>query len=267
MEIFIGAIIFMFGSVIGSFLNVVILRLPKEKKLTGRSACENCGAALSAPELVPLFSYIGLRGKCKNCGKDISPRYFIVEFITGFLFLAGWLFIQPQDLTGLMLLLKWFVALSVLLVVFVTDLEHFLIFDNVIFTGIVLASIINLVLDITGTGSAFSIRGEFLGGLAAAVAAALPFFIIWYISKGSWMGFGDVKLALFLGVVLGIPLVGVGIFLAVILGGAVSIMLLLSGRKKLKSPVPFGVFLAFASAFTLFYGGRFLNWYLAILGF
>ncbi len=256
---------FVFGAVVGSFLNVVILRLPQEQSLNGRSHCMRCGHNLGPLDLVPILSYLFLRAKCRYCKNKISPRYFFVETFCGILFALAFYHIHPADLAGLLGLIKIFSILSILVIVFVIDLEHFLILDSVIFPAAVWLSTLNLFSDILSRTN--FLKGNFLEGLLTGVGAALPFFCLWFFSRGRWMGFGDVKLALFLGLALGWPLTGVGIFLAFIIGGLVSFILLIFAKKSLKTHLPLGTFLALGSIFALFYGDQALKWYLSFLGF
>jgi leader peptidase (prepilin peptidase)/N-methyltransferase len=267
MNLLIIFIIFLFGSCIGSFLNVVILRLPEDQKLTGRSHCPNCLNTLRPLELVPLFSYLFLSGKCRHCGYKISARYFIIEFITGALFALSWWLVQPQNFFGFVLLIKDVFIISALLAVFVIDLEHYIILDSIVFPAAFAALLLNLILNLSARQPILNFHSYFLSAIVGAVAAPLPFFLGWFFSKGRWMGFGDVKLAIFLGAALGWPIVGVGLMAAVFLGGIVSLILLMLTDKTLKSQVPFGTFLALGSVLALFYGQTLLHWYLAILGF
>lgn len=261
------SLLFILGAIVGSFLNVVILRLPREQSLKGRSHCPSCGHQLSALELVPFFSFIFLRGKCRACGKKISWRYFGIELLTGLLFLFAGTQAMFFTSLGLLDLARNLFVIGIFIVVFMVDWEHYIILDSVLITGFIGVSLANLVLDLAGSGNFFTLNGYFLNGLMGALIAALPFFVIWFFSKGAWMGFGDVKLALFLGVVFGWPLLAINLFIAVILGGAASIFLLLLQKKTLKSIIPFGTFLSLAGVVTLFYGHKLLAWYLAILGF
>ena len=267
MNLLISFIIFLFGSCIGSFLNVVILRLPENQKLTGRSRCPNCLNTLRPLELVPLFSYLFLLGKCRHCSYKISARYFIIELVTGALFVMSWWLIQPQNFFGSTLLIKDVFIISVLLAVFVIDLEHYIILDSIVFSAAFTVLVLNLILNLSARQPIFNIHSYFLSAIVGAAAAPLPFFLIWFFSKGRWMGFGDVKLAIFLGAALGWPLAAVGLMIAVFLGGIVSVALLMLTDKSLKSQLPFGTFLALGSVVTIFYGQTLLHWYLAILGF
>ncbi len=267
LEYLIVGIIFYFGAIVGSFLNVVILRLPEEKTLTGRSACVFCHHALGVLELFPLLSFLGLRGKCRHCHKKISPRYFIIELITGLLFAGLWLVMAPTEIFGLLLFVRNCFVAAVLLSVFVIDLEHFLILDSIVFPASAVALVFNVILTLVGGSSLFSTSGLLVSGLVGGLLGFLPFWLIWYFSNGRWMGFGDVKLGLFLGLVLGFTQVFVGYFIAVLLGGAISIFLLMFTKKTLKSQIPFGTFLSFGALLALVYGDRLLNWYMAFLGF
>ncbi|MFA5991432.1 MAG: prepilin peptidase [Candidatus Doudnabacteria bacterium] len=267
MEYLIIGIIFYFGAIVGSFLNVVILRLPEEKTLTGRSACISCHHILGVLELFPLLSYLALGGRCRHCLLKISPRYFIIEFITGLLFAGLWLVMAPTEIFGLLLFIRNCFVVAVLLSVFVIDLEHFLILDSIVFSASVVVLAFNLILALVGGYHLFSTSGLLVSGLVGGLLGFLPFWLIWYFSHGRWMGFGDVKLGLFLGLVLGWPQIFVGYFIAVLLGGAISVFLLALTKKTLKSQIPFGTFLSFGALIAMLYGSRLLNWYVAFLGF
>lgn len=256
-----------FGLIIGSFLNVVILRLPAGKSLSGRSGCVRCGHQLTAAELVPVFSYLFLRGRCAHCGEKISSRYAIIELTTAILFgLAATIFSPVSFITGVVLLRALF-TLAVLVVIFAIDFEHYLILDQIIFPGLAIAVLFNIILDKLQTGGLFVLHGALSGGCLGAIILGLMFFALWFFSRGRWLGFGDVKLVLFLGMALGWPQAGVGVFLGILIGGAVSVWLLVRGRKGLKSQIPFGTFLSVGSVLALFWGQILLRWYLALLGF
>lgn len=260
-------IVFGFGACIGSFLNVLIWRLPRNEKPDGRSHCAHCGHQLAAGDLLPVISFLFLRGRCRYCKYNISVRYPFIEIITATLFtLAFWLLI-PQALLSWFLIAKIWFAIAVLVVVFVVDLEHYLILDSIIFPGTLLLLLLNFCLDSLKSGGVWHYPELVVGGIAASLAAALPFYLIWYFSKGRYLGFGDVKLMLFLGMSVGWPLIWVNLFLAVISGGVFSLFLLLFGGKSLKSRLPFGTFLSLAAVLTLFFGQSLLHWYLALLGF
>jgi leader peptidase (prepilin peptidase)/N-methyltransferase len=267
MNIFFSLTSFIFGSLIGSFLNVVILRLPDGQSLGGRSHCPNCHRILGILDLFPIFSYLLLRARCRSCKLKISPRYLIIELLTGILFCLAYFYLTPQNPAEILLLVKFWIAIATLICVFVIDFEHFIILDNIIFPAGIVVLILNLVMDLFLGNQIFNLYSMFLSGIVAAFFAALPFFGIWYFSKGQWMGFGDVKLALFLGVALGMPGVFVGLMLAVLLGGVFSTALLLFTKSNLKTKLPFGTFLSIGAVIALFYGQNLYVWYLSILGF
>jgi leader peptidase (prepilin peptidase)/N-methyltransferase len=259
-------ILFIFGLIVGSFLNVVILRLPEGETLGGRSHCPGCGHELAAWELVPLFSFLYLQGKCSSCKRKISPRYFIIELVTGVLFLLAGILLGKEGLSNPVLLLRAITASAILLVVFVVDLEQYIILDRVLIAGIVLLLSLNIVSDIAYPVHMGIVHGFAISGIIAGIAGSVPFFALWYFSGGKWMGFGDVKLVLFLGLVVGWPLIWVNLFLSFFMGAAYSIIPLLAGSKTLNSKVPFGTFLSLACLTTLYFGPSLVNWYLHLIG-
>lgn len=257
---------FIFGALIGSFLNVVILRLPKSQSLGGRSHCMNCGRVLSSVELIPVVSFLALRGRCRHCHTAISKRYAIIETITGLLF--GLVAIKFFAVTPLALVttIKWLILSAAAVVIFTIDLEHYLILDSVLTIFGSLLVIVNVGLDFLAGVKPWSPQSLFITSLITAVGCSLPFFLLWYFSSGKWMGFGDVKLGLFLGLALGWPSAVVAIFLGVFLGAIVGMLLLITKVKTLKSRLPFGTFLSFGAVLAIFYGPTVFNWYLSLLG-
>lgn len=267
MEIALIFFAFGFGSIIGSFLNVVILRLPEGQSLAGRSRCPKCGHQLGVLDLVPILSFIFLRGSCRYCKTKISPRYLILEAITGLLYAAAFYYLNPMHLVSIVPLLKYWLVLAVLVAVFMIDLEHFIILDIIVVPAAALIVVLNLILDLSFHIKILSLQSHLVSGALAAAALWLLFYLVWRFSSGKWLGFGDVKLAILLGLILGWPQILVGFMLAVMLGGVTSLFLLLFSTKTLKSQIPFGTFLALGTVLALFYGDKLLNWYLAILGF
>jgi prepilin signal peptidase PulO-like enzyme (type II secretory pathway) len=243
------SILFGFGVIIGSFLNVVLYRLHTGKSLSGHSHCLSCGRQLRAYELIPLLSYMCLRGTCRMCHSYIPIRYFLVELLTGILFVLVYLI--STSVFGLFLGLLF---VSVLVLVVVYDLRHLIIPDELVFwlTGIALVqSGYELVLSENPV--------VFMSDLGAAFLGALFFYFLWRISSGRWIGFGDVKLAVPLGFMLGAAGVFSMIVLAFWVGAIVGVLLLTLqwmavkrgqpylrlGRRTLtmKSALPFAPFL------------------------
>lgn len=246
---------------------MVILRLPREEGLNGRSHCSNCRHLLSWRDLFPIFSYVFLAGKCRYCKQRFSIRYLILEIITGVLFAAAFWLINPAGLIGYLLLVKAWVFLSAVLVVFMVDLEHFLIFDSVLLSAGLPILAINILLDVLNNIFFRSIYSLTAGGLFAGGLFAGVFYLLWLFSKGRWIGFGDVKLMLFLGLVLGWPNTAAAWLLSYFTGTAFALPLLVSGRKQLSSRLPFGCFLSLSAVIVLFYGKTLVEWYLGLVGY
>ena len=236
------------GLIIGSFLNVVILRYNTGRSFGGRSACMTCESELRFHELIPLLSFVALRGRCLSCKTKISIQYPLVELATGVLF-AG-LFLKFQDLffisTLTFSLLYAFYALifSLLLVIAAYDLKHKIIPDLLVFVFGLLAFLGLFVLNSSGFYPHLPSLWEFLSG----VVVALPLALIWLLSRGTWMGLGDAKLALGLGWLLGLSEVLSGVILAFWAGAIVGLFLLIFSKNHgMKSEIPFAPFLVFGA--------------------
>lgn len=260
------ALLFLFGLCIGSFINVLVWRLPRERKISGRSECPNCHAKLPWYDLLPLLSYIVQRGSCRFCGKPISPRYPIIELATGLTFalIASQFF--PGNIAELILLVKLLFVATLCIAIFVIDLEHYLILDVLIAPGVCGLLVLNALMDhFSGTNlvSLSSVTGS---GLLGALAAFIPFWLIWTLSKGKWMGFGDVKYVIFMGLALGLTSTVVGLFLAFMIGAIAGIGLMATGKKQLSSKIPFGTFLTIATLISLLWGQSLWQAYGSLIG-
>ncbi len=247
-----GFFIFLLGVFIGSFLNCFIYRLSIGEKPEGRSYCPKCKHQLSFKDLVPVFSYAFLLGKCRYCKKKISLEYPLVELLTGVLFLLTFLSI------GLSLELFYLLfVLFFLILIFVYDLKHYIIPDFATFSLIFLSSA--YLLFISFIEGDYSIL--FLGVLSGAVAF-LFFFALWYFTKGKGMGFGDVKFVIFMGLFLGFPNIIPGLFISFLLGAIIGLVLIAIKRKKIKQQIPFGPFLIIGTLTAYFYGAEIIEIYL-----
>ncbi|MBI4276327.1 prepilin peptidase [Candidatus Uhrbacteria bacterium] len=252
MSIFIIFIIFCIGLAVGSFLNVAIVRLPEGRTVRGRSACLACSRTLTWTELIPLVSFFILRGKCKSCRTPISWQYPIVELITGVLFIATWYF-HNYSITQLPVLLRDAFFLSVLLVIFVHDLRWSIIIDRVTLPALA----VTLALQ-------FWIAPTFatVQSLAIGMTIGGGFFAAQYIvSRGRWIGGGDIRLGVLMGAMLGWRGTLVSLFLAYMIGAVIASILLLVRRKRFGDAIPFGTFLTVATAVSLFYGEAIIQWY------
>lgn len=252
---------FIFGTLIGSFLNVVIWRLPRDKSIQGRSECAHCKHQLVWTDLIPVLSFLLAAGKCRYCKKPISFRYPLIEIVTGLLFALTVVHFMPQDLLTWLLAAKVTLIIGVAIAVFVIDLEHYLILDKLIYPATLLMAILIILIEIV-SGS----TNLLVSSLLSAAGAFVIFWLVWFISKGRWMGFGDVKLAAWLGLALAWPNLGVALFLAFIGGAIIGLGLITFGKKQMSSQVPFGTFLAAAAILAALYGPQLWKLYWGIYG-
>jgi leader peptidase (prepilin peptidase)/N-methyltransferase len=235
------------GLLIGSFLNVVIARVPERRSVwSPASACPGCGAAITWYDNIPILSFLVLRGRCRACAAPIPWRYPIVEGITAVLFGgAAYRFGPTPDAVVAAALLAVLVALTAI------DLEHQIIPDVISLPGILAGILANLA-----TG-----RVPWLEPLLGIVVGGGVFLVI-ILASGGGMGGGDMKLGAMLGAFLGWKVVLLSIFVAVVFGGALAGTLIATGVRGRKDPIPFGPFLAAGGAAGLFWGERVLRWYL-----
>ncbi|MFH1509747.1 MAG: prepilin peptidase [Candidatus Nealsonbacteria bacterium] len=241
--------IFIFGLIVGSFLNCVIYRLEQGISfLRGRSFCPKCNHSLNWTDLVPILSYIFLGGKCRYCKEKISPQYPIVELITGTLFLS--VFLMSGSVFEI---LFNSIIVSLLIIIFIFDLKHYIIPDRIVYLAI-LVSLVWLIY----------IKADILTTIYALLSSFGFFLLIALVSKGKWMGVGDVKLAFFMGLFLGWPNVLVALFLAFLLGSIVGVFLMLNRKKSFSSEIPFGPFLVSGTLMAFFEAENLINWYLTL---
>ncbi len=260
MEVVLILIFAWFGTTVGSFLHVCIDRLPAGKSLIRPpSHCDVCQHRLSVLDLIPVFSYLWLRRRCRYCQVPLSRRPFWVEIGTGLLFpLAYWSYGLGPEFTLAVLYGSVFIVLGVI------DLEHMLILNKIVYPSAAVALIISLFLP-RGEGFLFLWPANFngvIGGVIGLVFLSIPFFIY---PEG--MGEGDVKMAALIGLMTGFPLVLAALFMGTILGGLVAGVLLLLKVKKRKEPIPFGPFLSLATITTLLWGNDIINWYIEFFQF
>ena len=240
------AVAFVFGAVFGSFANVLIHRLPRRESIVSPgSRCPACGTPISPWHNIPIASYLVLRGRCRACRAPISPRYLIVEVATGAL-MAGLVWRFGFSLATL----RYAVLAFALLVVFFTDLEHHMIPNAITYPGIL-------------TGIALSAAaGQLAAAAIAAAAAGAVFLLIGIVSRGG-MGGGDIKLAAMIGAFLGAPAVIVALFLAVALGAAAGVVLLVLRLRTRKDMIPFGPAMAAGAMIAVFGSNAIMRWYLS----
>jgi leader peptidase (prepilin peptidase)/N-methyltransferase len=250
---------FLIGLAIGSFLNVCIDRLPQNQSIIRPpSSCAACNHKLGILDLIPVFSYLWLRGRCRYCQATIPLKLPIVEGVTGLLFaFLYWKFGLGLEL-GILLIYT-----SILIVIFVIDLENQLILNRITYPAMVLALIFSTlwlesnVISLLPQGLPGRVLSALAGGTLGLLAEALPLIIS---RRGK--GMGDVKLGALVGLMTGYPLVFVTVLLSWISGGLIAAILLAFKIKGLKDPIPSGTFLTAAAMVTLLWGPEIWQWYL-----
>lgn len=260
---------FIVGLFFGSFLNVLSDRLPRDESVVkGRSHCEKCKKTLNWNDLIPLFSFLFLKGKCRYCHTHLSYYYPLVELVTGVLFAFTYLWVvqtqfqisniqypisnsflagvSPEFFVYLKLFYTLFVV-STLIAIFFADLKFGIIPDKLTFLGIFVTAAY-LLLTVP-----FSLL---LPYLLSALGSFLFFLALFIVTRGRGMGFGDVKLAFWLGLLLGFPAIIPALYIAFLTGAAISIILIISRKAKIKHTIPFGPFLVFGTLVTFFMQGN-----------
>ena len=243
------------GLLIGSFLNVVVHRLPHQQStVLPRSRCPKCGAAIRARDNLPVLSWLLLRGRCRDCGAPISVRYPLIELLTGALFAGAVLRFGPTfTAVGAALFCAALVALAAI------DVEHFLLPDRITLPGIVIALAMQPLLAWGALPNA--LQGALFGAGILLVMAGL-----WEVLRGvEGMGLGDVKMLAMIGAFLGVHGVVVTLVFASLAGSLVGVTLLARGAIELQGKLPFGLFLALGAAVALFAGEPLVRSYLALL--
>jgi leader peptidase (prepilin peptidase)/N-methyltransferase len=265
METWLSIVFTLLGIAVGSFLNVCIDRLPVGGSLVyPPSRCDACRHRLSPTDLIPLLSYLWLRGRCRYCRAPVPRRILLVEVLGGVVFfLAFWRFgLSPQfAITAF-----WS---SVFLAIIFIDWEHKLILNKVTLPAAVMALAIlavdSILPDLGILGHLHFVPGtSILSGLIGGAAAFLFFFIIVIINPRG-MGMGDVKLAGLMGLVVGFPLVCFALLIGIVIGGLVAVALLLFGKKGRKDLIPYGAFLGIGPIVILLWGVDIYNWYMGLM--
>lgn len=240
-------LVIILGLIVGSFLNVVVYRVHKGVGfLVGRSYCPHCKHDLGFFDLIPVFSFTFLLGKCRYCRKPISWQYPLVEMATASAF--SLLYLQFGLVPSFFVYL---IYTAFLIIIFTYDFRYYLILDKVTIPAMVVALIFSL----------FVLKISALSLLIGAVIGGGFFWLQFVISRGKWIGGGDIRLGIVMGLMLGYQKLLVALFLAYVLGSIIGIILIIFGRKKMSSQVPFGTFLS-ASAFIIFLcGSTIISWY------
>lgn len=254
--------IFIFGLTIGSFLNCLIWRLHSGQGMGGRSMCPKCKKTIAWYDNLPVLSFLALGGKCRHCQKSISWQYPLVELTVGVLFvLAAYLnfdkfgFYDPilffTDFRSALFLIRDWLAIAFMVIIFVYDLRWYLILDIVSIPACIIFLLINLLL---GFSLINIILASLLGG---------GFFLAQFlVSRGRWIGGGDIRMGFLMGIILGsISKMLIALMASYFIGSIVGILLILAGKKKLGSKLPMGVFLSIGLLIALFFGNGIIKWY------
>lgn len=269
---YIAVVVFIFGLIFGSFLNVCISRLPAGKSIVRpASSCPKCGKPIKAYDNVPVVSYLFLRGRCRNCKMRISPLYPAVELLTGALFLFCYLEFGNSVLT-----LKWAAFSAILVVLIFTDWRERILPDKVNFTGLAFALATSFfVRPEDGTAAWIAARvfdfpppAPALSFADALIGAAFGGGLLWIVGEGYFrlrgregMGFGDVKMMLMAGAFLGLRRTILTILAGSLLGAILGAIFIIASRKGSTYELPFGTFLGAAALLVVFFGTPVVAWY------
>jgi leader peptidase (prepilin peptidase)/N-methyltransferase len=267
---------FLFGLVVGSFLNVCILRIPADKSIVlPASSCTKCGKAIAPYDNIPVLSWLILGGKCRNCKTNISPMYPAVELLTGLLFVACYFaFGLTVDA------LKWAIFSALLVVLTITDLRERILPDVVNFFGVGVGLLFSFFTKPTD-GTALWIANRLfdfpppqpvLSFADAVLGAAVGSGLLWVVAEGYFrlrgregMGLGDVKMMAAVGVFLGLKRTLMTILAGSLLGSVIGILLISLSKKDRNYELPFGTFLGAGGLLVLFFGTPVLQWYQSLM--
>ena len=260
LELLLGLIRFLLGAALFSFMNVVAWRLPRGMDpLKGRSVCPQCGHTLGAPDLVPVFSWLFLRGRCRHCGAHIPARYLLVELLGGVLALGcTWRYGAAYALPGGLFGMSWAALLAlavcgILLSVSLIDAETQTIPDR-----------LNLALAVCGAVSVLLSPADWLPHVIGALCVSVPMFLLCLVIDGAFGG-GDIKLMFGADFFLGARLTVVAAFVGILLGGGFGALLLAAKKADRKTRFAFGPFLCIGIAAAMFFGERLADWYIGLL--
>mgnify|MGYP003970039189 FL=1 len=247
-------LVILLGLSCGSFINAWIYRTEKKESLLGRSHCPTCNIELSWRDNIPVISFIVLKKQCRHCKKSISWQYPIIELWTMFAFIYTFV---THDLQFTPELVRDGYIVILLTFIFVYDLKYQYILDKITLPAISILIVVNLI---------FSWMSP--TNMLISIAVGGGFFLLQYVvSKGRWIGGGDIRLGVLMGVILGWPYVIVGIFLAYIIGLITVTPLLLARKKHMGEQIPFGTYLSVATLICMFHGEYLLTTYLSLWTF
>lgn len=264
-SVFYSIFFFLFGSAVGSFLNVVVLRAPKKKSIVkNRSHCPKCKHNLTVFDLIPVFGFLLLRGRCRYCKKKIFWQYPLVEAVTGIIFALGFLVL------GLSIEFLFFaIYASFLIAIFVLDYTKYIIPDFLSVPAMVAGLAGSFIISASNWQSiSISAFSAFFSNLGWAVLIGGGFFLFQFlISRGRWVGGGDIRLGAVMGLMLGFPNIIAAIGISYVIGALWGIGLIVLKRKTIKGVLPFGTFLTISTIICLLWGDEIVKAYLGFIGF
>lgn len=248
---FITIVVFIYGLLIGSFLNVVICRLPEEESIVfNRSHCPECGTKLGVIDLIPVVSFLLTTGKCRYCQTKISFQYPLVELLTGTFFVI--LFLQYHFSISFYI---YIFLISLLIICTFIDYKHQIIPNKITYPGIIIGLILSLLFN----------HISFLSALLGVLIPGGFLLLIAILTKGG-MGIGDVKLAAMIGTYIGAKYTLIGIFIGALVGSILGLSLMALEIKGRKDTIPFGPLIAFGTLLMLLWGPDIINWYFVMFG-
>lgn len=262
LALYLDAVVFAFGAVVGSFLNVCVHRMPRDESVVSPpSHCPSCNRRIRWFDNIPLVSYLVLGGRCRYCQARFSARYFLVELLTGLLFLATWLAFRGWTIPVIWLLLAGMIVATFI------DFEHYIIPNEITYGGIVAGLVLSPVNGAVGGGDTIlgsvlaSVAGILVGGLSLLAIALLGEKLF----KKEAMGMGDVKFLAAIGAFLGWKATVFTIVISSFVGAFVGLALIALHRKSLQARIPYGPYLALAALVWVFWGPDLLDWYFNFL--
>lgn len=250
-------LIFLYGLIIGSFLNALVYRLEKgESVVRGRSKCPKCKKEIQWYDLIPVLSWFILNGRCRYCKERISIQYPLVELTTGLIFGLTYLFVSPVALFDFVILFFYLFFVASLIGIFVYDFKHQIIPDEIIYPLLVGALVFTALVSFqSGDFRDFGLH------LVTGLISGGFFYFLAAVSDGKWMGGGDIKLAAFMGLLLGGKAALLAFYFAFILGALVGLILIALGKKKYSSKIPFAPFLVAGTLVSLFFFENIISFY------
>lgn len=243
--------VFIVGTVIGSFLNVCIYRIPNEKSIAfPPSHCTNCNNEIKWYDLIPVISYLMLKGKCRFCKEKVSVRYPIIELITGVIFMTLYIEYGVGFTFGKYALFSCF-----LIVIGMIDFDTTDVYLKTTLPGIICGIVFIIVGWKLGLGFITYLFGGLLGGGLISLIIILT----------GGMGWGDAEICLLCGIFLGLKLTAVMLFISFVLGGLIGILLIVTKKKSRKDYIPFGPYIAIAAVGVMYFGEKLASWYMTAL--